>query len=80
MPLLQSRHHVDAILLVEDHELTIATLTELLAKAFPSQSIHVARGAGEALRKVTQIEPEVIVMDIGLPDGPQPQPGTRWGE
>jgi DNA-binding NarL/FixJ family response regulator len=58
-----------AILIVEDHELTIAALTELLEKAFPSQSIHVARGAREALIKVAQVAPGVIVMDIGLPDG-----------
>jgi two-component system invasion response regulator UvrY len=58
-----------AILIVEDHELTIAALTELLTKAFPSQRIHVARGAREARRKVAQVAPEVIVMDIGLPDG-----------
>jgi DNA-binding NarL/FixJ family response regulator len=58
-----------AILIVEDHELTLATLSELLAKAFPRQRIHVARGAREALRKVAETAPEVIVMDIALPDG-----------
>jgi two-component system invasion response regulator UvrY len=57
------------ILIVEDHELTIAVLIELLAKAFPSQRIHVARGAREALREVAKVAPKLIVMDIGLPDG-----------
>lgn len=58
-----------AILIVEDHELTLTTLTELLAKAFPSQRIHVARGAHEARRKVAEVTPAVVVMDIALPDG-----------
>ena len=58
-----------AILIVEDHELTLAALAELLAKAFPLQRIHVARGAQEALRKVSEVSPTVVLMDIGLPDG-----------
>jgi two-component system invasion response regulator UvrY len=68
MPLPQ-RQPPGAILIVEDHELTITMLTELLTKAFPAQRIHVARGAQEARRKVAEVTPIVIVMDIGLPDG-----------
>lgn len=66
---LPQRQLPGAILIVEDHELTILLLTRLFMKAFPSQRIHVARGAEEALRKVAEVAPDVIVMDIGLPDG-----------
>jgi DNA-binding NarL/FixJ family response regulator len=58
-----------AILIVEDHELTIAVPTERLTKAFPSERIHAARGAREALRKVAEVAPTVIVLDLRLPDG-----------
>lgn len=66
---LTQRQPPGAILIVEDHELTITLLTELLALAFPAQRIHVARGAQEARRKVAEVAPAVIVMDIGLPEG-----------
>jgi hypothetical protein len=37
MSLSQPRH-LGVILIVEDHELTVAVLTEILRKAFPSRS------------------------------------------
>lgn len=67
MPLAQAPQ-LTGILLVEDHELTIVMLTELLAAAFPAHPIHVARDGGEALRKLMDVAPAAIVMDIGLPD------------
>lgn len=61
--------HPGAILLVENHERTITMLTELLTRSFPAWRVHVARGAQEAMHGVPRVDPALILMDIGLPDG-----------
>jgi len=57
------------ILIVEDHELTIALLIETLSRAFPLRSFQVARSVGETYQSYFRTFPVLVVMDIGLPDG-----------
>lgn len=55
------------ILLVEDHPLTAETLRRLLvADGF---DVRVAGSYREALAAATQLVPDIVVCDIGLPDG-----------
>lgn len=58
-----------AILVVEDHGLTVSLLTALFAQAFPASPLHIAGSAQQALESFLALGPHVVVMDVGLPDG-----------
>jgi CheY-like chemotaxis protein len=55
------------ILIVEDHADTAQIFATLLRRA--GHAVEVAAGYHEALRAAQTILPEVMVCDIGLPDG-----------
>ncbi len=56
------------LLLVDDHEVVRAGLRTLLESEGDMEIVGEAGTAGEALRALEQLEPDVILMDIGLPD------------
>ncbi len=56
------------VLLVEDSRLFRQVFKELLRTRFPSLEIHEATNGEEALRMTEKIGPELIFMDIRLPD------------
>ncbi len=56
------------LLLVDDHEVVRSGLRMLLESAGGVEIVGEAGTAGEALELVTAVQPDVVVMDIGLPD------------
>jgi len=56
------------LLLVDDHEVVRSGLRMLLDSEQDMQIVGEAGTAEEALRAVQELEPDVVLMDIGLPD------------
>jgi CheY-like chemotaxis protein len=56
----------EPVLLVDDHEDTRRMLAELLSLA--GFEIVEARNAGEALARLADLRPCVVLLDLGLPD------------
>jgi DNA-binding NarL/FixJ family response regulator len=56
------------ILIVEDNATFRQSFREILCNKFPSKSIEEAADAKEALQKVDEIHPDLIFIDIKLPD------------
>jgi two-component system response regulator NreC len=56
------------LLLVDDHEVVRSGLRMLLESAGGVEIVGEAGTAREALEKVSEIRPDVVIMDIGLPD------------
>ncbi len=56
------------VLLVEDSRLFRQVFKQLLRTRFPSLEIHEATNGEEALRMTEKIGPDLIFMDIRLPD------------
>jgi DNA-binding NarL/FixJ family response regulator len=54
--------------IVEDNYLFRQLLNETLKTAFPSMAIEEAENGKQALEKVNQFMPEIVFMDIKLPD------------
>lgn len=58
-----------AVLLVDDHEVVRVGLRALLATESGIEVVAEAGSAAEAVAKATRLQPDVVVMDIRLPDG-----------
>lgn len=56
-------------LIVEDNLLIRQSLNELLSLRFPFIAIAEAEDAKHAIEKVDNFEPDLVFMDINLPDG-----------
>ena len=57
------------VLFVDDYKTTRDVLKDWLAKEFPRMGIAEASSAKEALEKVDSYLPDLVFMDIRLPDG-----------
>ena len=57
------------LLIVDDHELVRAGLRTLLAEAADVEIVGEAGGVAEAVREAARLAPEVVLMDLRLPDG-----------
>ncbi|MFQ5852133.1 MAG: response regulator [Candidatus Binatia bacterium] len=57
-----------AVLLVDDHEVVRVGLRSLLARERGIEVVGEAGSAAEAMAQATQLKPEVVVMDVRLPD------------
>ncbi len=55
-------------LIVEDNDMFRETVKEIVQTLFPSMAIDEATGGTEALQKVDMNRPELIFMDISLPE------------
>ena len=56
------------ILIVDDHATFRQSLKQILSNAFPSITIEEAADGKEALKKIEDFLPNLIFMDIKLPD------------
>lgn len=56
------------ILLVEDHELVRAGMCELLCKLSQVAEVSEARTGRDALRMIERLQPDLVFMDIAMPD------------
>jgi CheY-like chemotaxis protein len=65
-PLDAPGRHAPRILVVDDNIDGAATLAELLQML--GCSVHVANDGGSALALVGELAPDVVLLDIGLPD------------
>jgi PAS domain S-box-containing protein len=63
---LQALHGAHRVLLVEDDVSVAAGLVSLLE--LEGLHVEVATTGEEALRRVEQVDPDVVVLDVGLPD------------
>ena len=57
------------ILLVDDHELVRRGIAELLAAEADLEVVGEASTAAEALTRAAQVEADVAVLDVRMPDG-----------
>lgn len=55
------------ILVVEDHSITRRGLTNYLMSAYPLVEIEQAKNGREALDRVAETRPDVIIMDMVMP-------------
>jgi DNA-binding NarL/FixJ family response regulator len=56
------------VILVEDHQMVREALREVLIKESDIEVVGEAGDAQEALRQVSAVQPDVVVLDIRLPD------------
>ncbi len=56
------------VLIVDDHGVMRAGLHALIERHADLQVVGEAAAGGDALQKVAELSPDVVVMDIGLPD------------
>jgi DNA-binding NarL/FixJ family response regulator len=56
------------VLIAEDHKMMREGLRSLLEEKLGDVSVEEASSGYEAVRKAREFEPEIVIMDIGLPD------------
>ena len=66
---LNRRKKVLKTLIVEDNRLSRDALRGLFSRHFSSMIVEVASDRREAIQKVDSFQPDLILMDIRLPDG-----------
>lgn len=64
-----ARRAVLKILIVEDHPLFRGILRETLTSRFPSAEVFEAKDLAEARQSLREVEPDLVFLDISLPDG-----------
>ncbi len=57
------------VVLVDDHQMLLETLTEVLRLESSIEVVGAGASAAEAVRLVTETQPDVVVLDYHLPDG-----------
>jgi two-component system, NarL family, response regulator DevR len=57
------------LLIVDDHEMVRAGLRTLLARVADLEVVGEAGGAEEAVSTAVELQPDVVLMDLRLPDG-----------
>jgi len=58
-------NHQNKILIADDDVISIAILTDILS---PLYTIHVAKNGADALKFAKQLQPDVIILDVVMPD------------
>jgi YesN/AraC family two-component response regulator len=67
MPTLEREMRMLRVLLVEDNRIYREALKESLCQDFPSMLITEAENSDEALRRIVEGAPHLVLMDIRLP-------------
>ncbi len=57
------------ILLVDDHPVVIDGMRKMLQQHFPADVINTANSVGECLASLRSLKPDLVILDIRLPDG-----------
>lgn len=56
------------ILVIDDHELVIGGTIDILQKHYPNAEIVTAQTAQDTLKQIENFSPDVIVMDLSIPE------------
>jgi DNA-binding NarL/FixJ family response regulator len=56
------------ILVIDDHELLISGTIDILQKQYPNAEILTAQTAQDSLKQIENFSPEVIIMDLSIPE------------
>jgi DNA-binding NarL/FixJ family response regulator len=56
------------ILVVDDHELILSGTIDLLKRQYPQAEIFTAKTTQNALQQVEAFEPDLVIMDLSLPE------------
>jgi DNA-binding NarL/FixJ family response regulator len=56
------------ILVVDDHELILSGTLDLLRRQYPQAEILTAKTTQNALNQVEQLQPDLVIMDLSLPE------------
>lgn len=67
------------ILVVDDHELVLGGTIEVLRRQYPDAEILTAQNAKDALEQVERDDPELVVMDLSIPEKPGTSARTDTG-
>jgi two-component system, NarL family, response regulator LiaR len=63
-----SERRIRRVLVVEDHLILRTIISDMLMATFPPCRVDMADTGQEAIRKAVLFEPDVILMDVRLPD------------
>lgn len=55
-------------LVIDDHELLLGGTQEVLKKNYTGSQVHTARTSVEALERLQSIQPDLIVIDLSIPE------------
>ncbi|WP_243147473.1 response regulator transcription factor [Scytonema sp. UIC 10036] len=58
------------ILAIDDHESVLSGTIDILQKQYPEARFSTALTSKNALDQVTRLNPDVVVMDLSIPDSP----------
>ena len=58
----------EKILVIDDHQLILGGTTELLQKRYPQAEIQTAETAQQALIKIPEFSPNVVIIDLSIPE------------
>ena len=67
------------ILLIDDHELVLGGTLDVLLQQYPGAEIVTVQTARNALEEVEKFQPELVVMDLSIPDKPGVDARTDTG-
>lgn len=68
MPPTASRSHKLTILVVDDHELVLGGTLSVLKQHYPDANLPTAQTASDALSQVALHKPDLVVVDLSMPD------------
>ncbi|NTU48859.1 MAG: response regulator transcription factor, partial [Syntrophobacteraceae bacterium] len=68
MPLVEDNKHRTRILLVDDHQVVIGGIKSALEDHPEFLVVGEAYNGRDAVRKARQLKPDIVIMDISLPD------------
>jgi DNA-binding NarL/FixJ family response regulator len=64
----ESTAKIKTFLVVDDHELILDSTVKVLSQHYSDADIHIAKNAQETLEKLEIIEPDLLVIDIAMPE------------
>jgi DNA-binding NarL/FixJ family response regulator len=58
------------ILVIDDHESVLFGTIQILKRQYPDAEIVTAQNAQESLTQIARIQPDIVVMDLSIPEKP----------
>lgn len=67
------------LLVIDDHELVLGGTLDVLRRQYPDAEILTAQNAQNALEQVERFQPDLVVMDLSIPEEPRASARTDTG-